>query len=286
MGRKALKSVIQAGICIGSCLFFLFVSFNALAQTETEWALVLNGSVISQNDKTKLVGAKVVVYKNGARSDQSMTDAKGKFSLRLPPDAKYMLEFSYVGYSTKRISFNTKMVPPEASAGGDFLFPFDMTLFKEMEGLDVSILSKPLAEVAFDPNLQDFSYNKEYTKSVQAQIEKLQSDLEAKLLAESEALKEVEKQYQKSMADGAKAMAAGDYMGAKTAYAAALAVKAGPTWMRVWAPAGVGVGFGPSSPPSLPQAARKSPSPRFRTGASNFRRTIITITPGSVTGRR
>ena len=222
-----MKSVIQAGICIGSCLFFLFVSFNALAQTETEWALVLNGSVISQNDKTKLVGAKVVVYKNGARSDQSMTDAKGKFSLRLPPDAKYMLEFSYVGYSTKRISFNTKMVPPEASAGGDFLFPFDMTLFKEMEGLDVSILSKPLAEVAFDPNLQDFSYNKEYTKSVQAQIEKLQSDLEAKLLAESEALKEVEKQYQKSMADGAKAMAAGDYMGAKTAYAAALAVKAG-----------------------------------------------------------
>jgi hypothetical protein len=193
----AISEVIRksiAGILLSSC-FLLLGTLSLSAQDM--WFLVLEGTVSSQNDRSKLEGVKIVISKNGARFDQVITDAKGKFSIKLPPDAKYLLEFNNPGYVSKRIAFSTKMVPPETAAGGDFHFPFDMTLFKEMQGLDVSVLNKPLAEVAFDPAVQGFNYDKEYTKSVKTQIEKLQADLEAQMAAAEAAAREKEKEYRK-----------------------------------------------------------------------------------------
>lgn len=187
--------------------------------------LDIEGSVVSQNDNSKLVGAKITIFKNGSRSNQVTTDSRGKFSLSLPPDANYILEFSNPGYVNKKISFNTKNVPPELGEGGNFLFRFDMTLFKEMEGLDVSILDKPLAEVMFDPNSTYFDYDKEYTKTIKQRIEKLQEDLEAQLAAEEAVAKENEAKYKSAMSEGQKAMSKGDFASAKANFAAALAVK-------------------------------------------------------------
>ncbi|MEQ8323125.1 MAG: hypothetical protein RH916_00450 [Vicingaceae bacterium] len=192
-----------------------------------EWALIIDGGVESQNDKSDLTGAKVIVYRNGSKSDTKTTDAKGKFELRLSPNATYKLEFTYPGYVTKRIAFNTKNVPPEAAEAGDFDFKFDISLFKAVEGLDVSILNKPLAEISYDPSIYTFNYDKEYTKTVKAQIEKLQEEWEAKMAAEEAAAKAKEKEYQTIMADGAKAEARGDYKQAIASFDAALLIKPG-----------------------------------------------------------
>lgn len=195
---------------------FLFVFLFPSVFLAQNAALVLSGTVISQNDKSKLSGAKIIIKKNGSNYENVVTDTKGKFLVRLPPDGKFLLEFTYPEYVVKRISFNTTNVPPEFWAEGDFEFPFDMTLFKQVEGLDVSILNQPLAEVAIDPTTGNFSYDKEYTKSVKERIEKLQADLE-----------QIEKDYMAKMAAGNKAVAQQDYSGAKVYFEAALAFKPG-----------------------------------------------------------
>ena len=216
---KMTKWTIRACLIL-LCLFGARVAY-------AQWTLDIKGTVISQNDKSKLAGAKITVLKNGSRSNQVIADIKGKFAISLASDAKFMLEFSYSGYVTKRISFDTRFVPPEASAEGNFPFSFDMTLFKEAEGLDVSILNKPLAEVKFDPKIFDFNYDKEYTKSIKIQIEKLQADLEANQAAAAAAAILLTKNYNSAMADGNKAMMKEDYLIAVGHFESALVAKPG-----------------------------------------------------------
>jgi hypothetical protein len=132
MAVKNLIKIIRAGVLLASCLL-VFGLGQSYAQDP--WALVLEGTIGSQNDRSKLAGAKITVKKNGSNYQTIMSDPKGKFGIKLPGGALYMLEFSYAGYVTKRLSFNTKNVPPEFMEGGDYFFRFDMTLFKEMEGL-------------------------------------------------------------------------------------------------------------------------------------------------------
>ncbi len=202
---------------VGALIAALLLLFSAgETHAQAPWNLVLEGTVSSQDDKKRLDGAKIDIKKNGSNFRQVTTGPKGDFEISLPPNAKYMLIFSYDGHVSKRIAFNTSNVPPEMTEGGDFLFRFDMSLFREREGLDVSILSKPLAEIKFEGDAQDFTYDKAYTKSVQAQMDKLRSDLEA-----------MEEEYEDAMSDGDKAMSKGEYSLAKTYFAAALAVKKG-----------------------------------------------------------
>jgi len=202
-----------AGVFLTSCLCILSVEQSC---AQDPWSLVLDGSIASQTDRSKIVGAKITVKKNGSNFKVVTSDAKGKFTIKLPGGAIYLLEFSYEDHVTKRLSFNTKHVPPEFMEDGDYIFRFDMSLFRKMEGLDVSILSKPLAELTFNVEENDFVYDKAYTKSVKNQIDKLQADLAL-----------LEKDYQKAMSDGNKAMSNGKYGLAKTYYAGALAIKVG-----------------------------------------------------------
>ncbi|HAW52180.1 MAG TPA: hypothetical protein DCX54_07625, partial [Flavobacteriales bacterium] len=192
-----------------------------------DWTLNIDGAVVSENDRSKMEGVKVVIFRNGAKSDQITTDSKGKFAISLNPDAKYLIEFQYPGYVTKKISFSTKFVPPADAEGGMNPFRFDMYMFKEIPGLDVSILNKPVAEVVYDPQILDFTYDKEYTKSIKSQVDKLKADMEAALAAEAAAAKENEKKYQDAMSDASKSESRGDYNQAISYYEAALAIKPG-----------------------------------------------------------
>src|SRR5690606_30689640 len=68
-------------------------------------------------------------------------------------------------------------------------------LFEEVEGLDVSILDKPIAKVAFDPAYGYMDYDPNYTKSIQKELEKLKKEHEQKRKEQEEARKAKEKEY-------------------------------------------------------------------------------------------
>ncbi len=216
--RKIGKAkMMMLGLLVLCCLAF---TPNARAQ----WQLDLVGSVKSQEDKKKIVGAKINVYRNGSKVETVTTDAKGKFKISLNPDGMYKLEFSNSGYVTKRLEINTKNVPPADGEGG-FEFPMEMVLFPELEGLDVSILNKPIAKLYYNPKSFIFDFDKDYTNSIKAEIERLQKELEDKLAEQEAMAAEQEKKYNDAIAAGDKAMSGKEYTRAKQQYTIALNMK-------------------------------------------------------------
>src|SRR5690606_14839137 len=123
-------------------------------ELKAQWKLDVNGRVKNEDSGKRFEGVTITVKRNGVVWKTITTPANGEFVLELPPDAVYLVEFSKPGFTTKRMEFSTKNVPPEDAKYG-FGFPMEMVLFEEVEGLDVSILDKPIAKVAFDPTYGD-----------------------------------------------------------------------------------------------------------------------------------
>jgi hypothetical protein len=88
------------------------------------------------------------------------------------------LEISKRGYVTKYIDVNTK-VPPERKLA--YLFPFDIDLFDEIPGLDVSTLKRPIAKVKYDSEKNNFEYDEAFTNSVNRDMKALYKNYRDKI---------------------------------------------------------------------------------------------------------
>ena len=53
-----------------------------------------------------------------------------------------------------------------------------------MDGLDVSILNKPIAKVAFNPATGYMDYDPEYTKSIKTELDRLKQELAERMKAQ------------------------------------------------------------------------------------------------------
>lgn len=164
-----------------------------------QWTLDVVGTVKKEETKKRFEGVTITVKKNGAVWKTLTSESSGKFNAALEPDAVYVLEFSKPGHVTKRIEFSTKNVPPDDAKYG-FEFPMEMNLFEKMDGLDVSILNKPIAKVAFDPATGYMDYDAAYTKSIKSELDRLKKELEEKLKQQEADRKAKQGDYDKAIA--------------------------------------------------------------------------------------
>ncbi|KJS06269.1 MAG: hypothetical protein VR77_05565, partial [Flavobacteriales bacterium BRH_c54] len=186
-------------------------------ELKAQWKLDVKGTVKNEDTKKRFEGVTITIKRNGAVWKTINTPANGEFVLELPPDAVYLVEFSKPGFTGKKIEFSTKNVPPEDAKYG-FEFPMEMNLFEEVEGLDVSILDKPIAKVAFDPAYGYMDYDPNYTKSIQKELEQLKKDHEQKRKEQEAARKAKEKEYATVIASADKLFNAKKYVEAKPLY--------------------------------------------------------------------
>ncbi len=143
---------------------------------QTEWKLVLEGSVSHQGEtETPIEKAKIVVKNEGSKYGVFKTNEKGEFKIDLAPDGDYLLVFSSKKMVSKRLQFNTYNVPEQAAEGGDWLFRFDVGLFEKEKGVDYSILDEPLAKIYFSEESYDFEYDMEYTKARMEELKKFRN---------------------------------------------------------------------------------------------------------------
>jgi len=182
----AHNSVIRKSIAGTLLLFCLVMLSSGQISAQGNWYLLLYGKLTSKSDNSKLEGVKIIVKSNGSEFMELVADSSGSFEIKLPAEADYVVEFIYPAYVTKRIKFSTKMLPPEVIKEGPAYFPFDLAMFKEVEGIDYSVMKNHIAEIAYDAELGQFNYNKEYTASVKSDIDKLEEALDSKGMAEKE----------------------------------------------------------------------------------------------------
>lgn len=132
-------------------------------KTATDKGKPLANAIIKVfDDKHKLLGS-------------FTTNNKGKCEFRVPINKQFFIEFTKEGYVSKIIQVNTNM-PPERKLA--FIFPFEVTIFKEVNGLDVSILKKPVAKVVYNIIEHQFDYDYTFTNRINSELKVLYEEYE------------------------------------------------------------------------------------------------------------
>lgn len=132
-------------------------------KTATEKNKALEGAIIKVFDETyTLLGS-------------FTTNGKGKAEFRIPINKQFFIEFSKPGYVSKIIEVNTQM-PPERKLA--FIFPFEVSIFKEIEGFDISMLKKPVAKVVYNLIEHQFDYDYTFTNKVNHELKLLYEQYE------------------------------------------------------------------------------------------------------------
>jgi hypothetical protein len=112
-----------------------------------------------------LSGVTINVASAGGQTQIVLTRENGAYDFNLALQKNFTLTFVKQGMVTKVIEFNTT-VPGDQT---DIIFEkvFDMDLFPDQGGISQSSsMNKPVARFAYDPNLEDFEFDANYSKQV------------------------------------------------------------------------------------------------------------------------
>ena len=192
------------------CLFIILCTYNSSSAQTPD--LQIDGTV--KGDGKRLSGTTVELFQDGVSFDRITTAINGKFYFELPLDHNYLLVYSKKGYVSKRISINTGGIPEKIAKSGFAYGGWEVDLFSEVEGLDVSILDKPIGKILFNPSEGNFDYDKEYTKSIQDELNRMQKEL-----------LRLDNEYNALLQKGDDAIKAGQYENAIGFYEDALKIK-------------------------------------------------------------
>ena len=179
-------------------LLFLFLA--VAAPLTAQHGFRINGRF--KVEAGDLRDARVVVIKDG-QEDHTLTDGLSRFDLLLDYGHKYVLEFRKEGYVTKKILFNTEC-PAAAQANGFAPFEFAVALFKQYDDVNIVVFNQPVGIIRYEPALDDFDYDTDYTKSIQSQLDEAMAQMAEKEKEEEQRSKEQARAEAKAQKEAAK----------------------------------------------------------------------------------
>ena len=147
-------------------LMFLFVTVSSFSFSN--WEIRVDGRVTK--DGERLAGAMVSLMKNSRIIQEVRTPENGKFIFVLRPGVDYMIKVSKPGHVSKKLIFSTKNVADELIEDGFPIFPVEISLFEEIEQLDVSILEYPVGRIAFSEIDNDFQIDRKYARNIHNEL--------------------------------------------------------------------------------------------------------------------
>ncbi len=137
---------------------------------------IIKTSKTSENGQEKLLDSAMVrIYSDTTKPAllNMLTDKKGKCDFKLPLGKKFYVLVSKSGYTTKMLEINTKVPSKKKFA---YIFPFSVDLFETVDGVDFSILKKPIGKIAYYTNKEMFDYDYAYTNRVNADLKHIYKD--------------------------------------------------------------------------------------------------------------
>ncbi len=139
-----------------------------LAQEATDNVYVY-GTVKNYVTSVPLEGVEVLVYRDEVRAERILTDSLGRYEAYLDYDHLYKLWYLSPGKVTKHIEIDTRSVPDSMRSGG-YGMNVDMTLFNNLPGLEMDILSQPMGIARYSPVDSVMSWDMEHTARMRAAI--------------------------------------------------------------------------------------------------------------------
>lgn len=105
--------------------------------------------------------------------DSSLSNKMGICILKLPLHNQYTLKISKKGWVTKIIEVDTRLSEKKLLK---YCINFEIDMFEDVAGLDLSILKEPIANVVYNKSNKCFDYNYKYTDEINEKLENLYAD--------------------------------------------------------------------------------------------------------------
>jgi hypothetical protein len=193
-------------LLIFAILANIFLVKIARAQKGQAFTLEINGIVKDDDNGRAIDGAVVkITTPSGQTVQSSTTTGNGKFRFILDPNKEYLIKTSKPGYTGKIVSVNTKDVDVNSGTLDYYKFPISISIFKEVPGLDVSVLNSPIGAIFYNQTLKDFDYTAD--KFLREAMEKMVEDMEKKKKEEEERKRKEEQDLKNKAKNDAKAQA-------------------------------------------------------------------------------
>ena len=117
-----------------------------------------------------LGNATATLYDGNVKAGSVQTSSDGSFSFKLEANKMYTVEVSKDGLVTKKISFNTAL--PDAESGV-WVREFAIGLVVPCEGVDYSLLKKPVDIIKFNTRRRDFESDEDYVNKMMPELEEI-----------------------------------------------------------------------------------------------------------------
>ena len=98
------------------------------------------------------------------------SDNTGKCQFELPLDKQFEIQISKKGYVPKIINVDSRIPTKKNSV---YTVIFDMYLFEDIKGLDVSLLKAPIAKIVFNKDSNNFVYDRKHVSEVNEKVQKI-----------------------------------------------------------------------------------------------------------------
>lgn len=151
-----------------TALVLLLLCAVGKAQGEVD-NIYVYGTVKDYGTAVKLLGVSVIVHKDDVRLAALVTDSLGRYEVKLDYDHVYKLWFMQAGMVTKHVVIDARDIPAGLRAGGHGM-NIDITLFKSLPNLDMSVLDQPIGMAQYSPVDSAITWNLEYTESIRARV--------------------------------------------------------------------------------------------------------------------
>ncbi len=102
-----------------------------------------------------------------------------RMKLKLHFNSNYTIIFSKPGYITKSVEFDTK-APADHIADGFNPYKIGVKLFKQYDGVNITVYNQPVGKIRFDKDLDEFNYDTDYSKSILSNLKETEEKLAAR----------------------------------------------------------------------------------------------------------
>ena len=162
------------------CLLSFLLSGRHVA-TAQDTLIVVYGTVKDLTTNEPLPGAQVEALdmKWGRRFLATML-SNGRYELDLFQEADLMIEYSAPGHVPKRVRVDMHGPTAEDWSGG-YGMNVDVRLFREVEGLDLSMGGEPFGICRYDSVSDLFAWDLPYTEGMRERMKSLVADYERRV---------------------------------------------------------------------------------------------------------
>jgi len=157
----------------------LFICATSASIAQPTWKVDIDGGVKDEDTKQALEGAKIEIFKGTSVIKTIYSNEKGKFSYLLEPSNSYTFKISCPTYIAKLISVSTENVPDNVEVTDNFLVKMQVSLYKEVPGIDFSVFDKPIGSIFYEKAERNFGFDVDYELS--KKVEQLQKEYEKSL---------------------------------------------------------------------------------------------------------